>query len=94
MKPESVVKVMDLATVVSDRKLKGSGLSRGDVVVVVGTEMVPATKRDLYLQRVLINVAKFEDHKILEDQIYKIDPRSVEKILDPDVLAELVGEGE
>lgn len=83
-----MIEPMDYATVVSDKKLKNSGLRRGDVVLVMGTKLVPATKKDPYLQRTLVTVLKVmyglplfpkddNDH-----MAYLIDPRSLEKVSD------------
>ena len=92
MRQEDVLQVMDLARVVSDRKLKGSGLNRGDVVVVVGTRQVPASAKDLYLHRVLTNVALVRDKEILKDSMYLVDPRSLEKISDETEIRKLLGD--
>ena len=77
---------MDFCWVVSDKKLKGSGLSKGDLVMVSGTRVVPATKKDPYLQRVLVVALKIEDEKIQipseknDYKAYLIDPRNLSKV--------------
>lgn len=77
---------MDFGTVVSAKKLKGSGLGMGDVVMVMGTKQVPASARDPYLTRTITQVVKVvddlpaipkEDNDYL---IYLVDPRSLEKV--------------
>ena len=78
---------MDYATVVSAKKLKGSGLSSGDVVMVVGAKQVPASLKDPYLTRIVVTVVKLiNDLPIMpkEDNdhlAYLVDPRSLEKVV-------------
>ncbi len=80
------VKNFDFCRVVSAKKLKGSGLGMGDVVMVLGTRQVPASAKDPYLYRTLVTVAKVEEGLIQipkEDNEYKaylVDPRSLEVI--------------
>lgn len=75
-----VISLMDIARVVSAKKLKGSGLGVGDYVLVVGTQQVPASQKDPYLLRTLVKVALVENGKAqLEEQVYLVDPRSLEK---------------
>ena len=75
---------MSYAFVVSDKKLKGSGLSRGDIVMVTGTKMVPASRQDPYLMREIVIAVYVEPdgtHHIPnsknEYKAYLIDPRSL-----------------
>lgn len=78
-----MIKSMDYCRVVSDKKLKGSGLVRGDVVLVVGTGQVPASAKDPYLLRTLCVVARVvDDLPQLGDGSEKlmVDPRSLEKV--------------
>lgn len=81
-----MIKSMDYATVVSDKKLKDSGLVRGDMVLVMGTKQVPATKKDPYLFRTLVTVVKVlyglpQIPRNDNDYVaYLVDPRSLEKI--------------
>ena len=80
-----MIKSMDFARVVSDKKLKGSGLVRGDMVMVVGTKQVPAKRSDPYLMRTVMFVAKMENDLPLvsaEDTKFLVDPRSLEKVSD------------
>ena len=83
-----MIKVMDFCRVVSDKKLKGSGLVRGDIVVVAGVDNVPASRQDPYLLRTVVRVLRVVDGEIQypkegnENKIYLIDPRSVEIIDD------------
>ena len=75
---------MSHAFVVSDKKLKGSGLSRGDIVLVTGTRSVPASKQDPYLTREIVVVVYVEPNGIhhipKQGNDYKaflVDPRSL-----------------
>ena len=80
-----MIKAMDYTRVVSDKKLKGSGLVRGDVLLVVGTKQVPAKRADPYLHRTLFWVARVVDGLPLvsnEDSKFLVDPRSLEKVSD------------
>jgi hypothetical protein len=62
----------------------------GDVVLVTGTTLVPATHKDPYLQRTLTTVIKVEGETLLmpkednEHMAYLVDPRSLEKVNDED----------
>ena len=77
---------MDFCRVVSDKKLKGSGLFMGDIVLVTGTTLVPAGKRDPYLQRTLTTVIILDGKTLLmpkddnDEKAYLVDPRSLEKV--------------
>lgn len=82
-----MIKSMDYCRVVSDKKLKGSGLVRGDVVLVVGTKQVPATRKDPYLLRTIVAVGKVVDDLpqiSVADNKYLVDPRSLEKVSEED----------
>ena len=83
----SKIETMSYAFVVSDKKLKGSGLSRGDIVMVTGTKMVPASRHDPYLMReivVAIYVEPNGNHHVPgesnEYKAYLIDPRSLAQV--------------
>ena len=86
MKADSLIQTMDYCWVVSDKKLKDSGLTKGDMVLVTGTKVVPASRKDLYLQRVLVVVVLVKDDKVLlpneenEHKAYLVDPRNLEKV--------------
>lgn len=76
----------DYCLVVSDKKLKGSGLKRGDLVYVGAVKPAPASKKDPYLQRIFA-VVFLSDVGIVripkENNDYKaylVDPRSLEKL--------------
>lgn len=77
---------MDYGTVVSAKKLKGSGLTSGDKVMVMGTKQVPASAKDPYITRTLLTVVKLVNDlpaipKQENDYVaYLVDPRSLEKV--------------
>ena len=80
---------MDYVFIASEKKLRGSGLSRGDVLLVTGTRSVPASRRDPYLTRELIvcvRVNEDGEHYIPKQEneykAYLIDPRNVDKVPD------------
>lgn len=78
---------MDYGRVVSGKKLKGSGLVNGDLVMVMGAKQVPASSKDPYVTRTLFTVVKMVDNlpaipKQENDYVaYLIDPRSLEKVV-------------
>jgi hypothetical protein len=80
------IDVWDYVRVVSDKKLKGSGLTRGMTLMVVGTQLVPASKKDPYIKRTIFNTIKVVDgeHQIPSEKngymAYLIDPKSVDKV--------------
>lgn len=77
---------MDFCRVVSAKKLKGSGLSMGDVVMVLGTKYVPASAKDPYLSRMLVTVTRLVDDLPIipkkgdDEYVWIVDPRSLEKV--------------
>lgn len=81
-----MIKAFDFGRIVSSKKVKDSGLGMGDVVLVMGTRVVPASRKDPYLNRTLVVVSKVEGGliQIPKDnnnyKAYLIDPRSLEKI--------------
>ena len=81
-----IIKSMDYCRVITAKKMKGSGLEQGDVVLVTGTKVVPAKKTDPYLQRIYVFVIRVleGDHQIpSEKNGYKawlVDPRNLEKL--------------
>lgn len=85
-----MIKSMDFCRIVSDKKVKGSGLRMGDLVLVTGTSLVPASKKDPYLQRTLTTVIKVKGDQLLmpkqnnDEMAYLLDPRSLEKVNDKD----------
>lgn len=81
-----MIKPMDYARVVSAKKLKGSGLQLGALVMVLGTKLVPGSSKDPYLHRALVTVARVEnDLPVIpkdgdDEQVWLVDPRSLEKV--------------
>jgi hypothetical protein len=81
------INVMDYVYIVSAKKLKGSGLERGQIMLVTGTKSVPASTRDTYLTRelvVTIQVTQAGEHLVPkqnnEYRAYLIDPRNLSKV--------------
>jgi len=83
---------MDFCYVIEDKKMKGSGLSRGDIVLVTGTRVVPAGYKDPYLQRVLVVAVKLDKKAELlqmptetnDNKAYLIDPRNLSRVNEED----------
>jgi hypothetical protein len=83
------IQPMNYVFIVNDKKLKGSGLNRGDIMMVTGIKPVPASSKDPYLNRDILVVVKVDsntgEHLIptegKDHKAYLIDPRNVE-ILD------------
>lgn len=79
------IKALDYAFVVNDKKMKGSGLVRGDLLMVTATKVAPVKKSDPYLQRVYVLAIKVVDgeHQVPgegNDYLqYMVDPRNLEK---------------
>ena len=84
----SLIKTMDYCWVTNDKKMKGSGLKRGDMLLVTGTRVAPATNRDPYLQRIFVVAVKVVDGLLLmpkddnEHKAYLVDPRNLSKVPD------------
>lgn len=80
------IKTMDFGRVSSNRKLRGSGLSAGDLVMVYAIGVAPAKKNDPYLQRVYVTVLKVDDDGTLPGVIGQeragitLDPRNLTKV--------------
>lgn len=81
------VKPMDVCRVISDKKLKGSGLERGDVLLIISETWSQATRSDPYLQRKWVKAALFKDGEVQipnpeknEYVAYLLDPRSLEQV--------------
>lgn len=76
----------DFCVVASNRKLKGSGLVAGDVVMVAAHRVAPHSKKDPYLQRIYVVVMLFKDDKLQvpgENNNYTawvVDPRNLQKL--------------
>jgi len=83
---EQQLKVMKIARVVSDKRLKGSGLSKGDEVMVIATKDVAFKKDDPYLKRTLMVVCRVVGGEVrvpkdgTEDKAIVVDPRSLELV--------------
>lgn len=92
----SLIKTMDYCWVTNDKKMKGSGLKRGDMLLVTGTRVIPATNRDPYLQRIFVVAVRVVDGLLLipkddnEYKAYLVDPRNLSKV--PDNLQKLMQE--
>ena len=65
MDRNKLVQTMDVCEVSSNKGLKGSGLSAGDIVMVIGTRVLPEKRSDPYLQRTYVIVCKFEGKELL-----------------------------
>lgn len=83
---EQELKPWHFARVVSDKKLKGSGLSRGDEVFIMSTKDVAFKRNDPYLLRRLMIVATIVGGKVIipsdknEAMAVVVDPRSLEYV--------------
>lgn len=83
---EQELKTMEFAMVVSDKKLKEAGLTKGDEVMVMSSKDVAFKKNDPYLKRTLFIVAKIEGNDVLipaSDNDYQavvVDPRSLQLV--------------
>lgn len=79
-----MLKSADYAKIVSAKKIKGSGLTVGETVLIVAQQTVPVKKSDPYVFRVLFTVVKLEDGMPLlpaddnDHMAYMVDPRSLE----------------
>ncbi len=77
---------MKFAKVVGGKKLKGSGLTNGDEVLVVATKDVAFKKNDPYLKRTLMVTARIEDgipmlpKEGTDHKVIVVDPRSLELV--------------
>lgn len=94
-----MIQPFDFAYVVK-RKGEDTPLRRGDLVLVMGHTLVPASSSDPYLKRVLVAVAATENGIPLipkNDNDYKsyiLDPRNLQKVSkeEQDKLVELLSE--
>lgn len=82
-----MIKPMDYIKVRADKRMKESGLVRGDVLLVTGLKPAPVSKQDPYLQRVYILTIKVDKngyHEVPNDEnefrVYLIDPRNVDLV--------------
>ena len=80
------IKVNDFAVVVSDKKMKGSGLSRGTVLYIASEKTEQIHMNDPYLLRTFVLGMKVVDGKVQipnekNDYLsYLVDPRNLERI--------------
>lgn len=85
---EQPIKTFDFALVVSDKKLKGSGLSRGDEVLVMSSKDIATKSGDPWLKRTMLIVALVKEDKVLipkdgnDHKAYVVDPRNLQKVSD------------
>lgn len=92
MKKEDLIKSGDYCKVVSMKRLKKSGLSLGDELLIASLKVLPLKGADPYLQRVYAVGIRFRDDKFEfpnpeteKDNGYRsflLDPRSLEKVTD------------
>lgn len=82
-----MINSMDYCTIVSDKRMKDSGLFRGDTVLVTGVKAAPISKNDLYLQRIFVHVVKVEKDgthllplETNDYKVYLVDPRNLQKV--------------
>lgn len=82
------IKVNEFAVITSAKKMKRSGLSNGDVVMVAATKVAPASAKDPYLQRIYVVALRFVDNILClpnennDYNAYLIDPRNLERLPD------------
>ncbi len=82
-----MIETMDYATIISAKRMKGSGLSAGQEVMVVGTRMLPQKRSDPYLLRLYVIVVLLDDatkfplipNGVNEHKSWLVDPRNLEK---------------
>jgi hypothetical protein len=85
---EQPIKVFDVCSIVSAKKLKGSGLNLGDEVLVMSSKDVAFKKSDPWVKRTIFIVAKVVEGVPLipnhtnEYKAIVVDPRSLEKVSD------------
>ena len=81
-----MINIFDYGVVSSTKKMKESGLSVGDTVLVIANKVLPVTKSDPYLQRVYVVCILVKEgvHQMpSEDTDYVsflIDPRNLTKV--------------
>lgn len=86
---------MDFALVVSDKKLREHGFSKGDEVLVIAFKPVATNPNDPYTLTNFALVAKVEGDKVLlpaednDNMVYTVDPRNLVAVSE-DRNAELV----
>lgn len=84
----SAIEAYDYCTVVSDKKLRKFGLSRGDEVMIVGTKPTVVSADDPYTKRDYMVVVIVKDGLVQlpkegnEYRSYLLDPKSLEKVND------------
>lgn len=76
----------EFVRVVSDKKLREFGLSRGDILMVLAFKTAPVTKSDPYLFRKYAVVARFVENELqlpsegTDYKTYVVDPRNLERV--------------
>lgn len=85
---EQKLKPFSFATIINDKKMKGSGLKRGEEVFIMSTKDVAYTKTDPYLKRTLMIVAKLIGNTVMvpspnnDYHAFVVDPRNLEPVSD------------
>ena len=80
------IESMDYCTIISDKKMKGSGLVQGDIVLITSHKDVAVSGKDPYLTRRYVLALRVVDgvHQIPKDgndyMSYLIDPRNIERV--------------
>lgn len=83
-----LLSVNDFALVVSSKKMKGSGLNNGDVLLISGIRPAPVSVKDPYLQRIYVIALRFINGLLQvptdenEFKAYMVDPRNLERLPD------------
>lgn len=79
------IEPMQFVTIISSKKMKNSGLSKGQDVFVIGSKMLPEKKSDPYLMRYYVIVAALnkEGLPIIPEEndnnfVWLVDPRNLE----------------
>lgn len=86
------IQINEFGLIVSDKKLKGSGLRRGDVVYVAALKPAPMSRKDPYVQRIFALVLKAVNGVPLvpkddnDYRAYMIDPNNLEILPDEEQL--------
>lgn len=75
-----LIKAGDFCYVITDKFVE-YGVPEGDVVYVIGHRAIPEDENDPYTQRVKFFVHRTDDdNHVLFDNVYIMDPRSIEKV--------------
>lgn len=87
MKETSHIQTGDICLLVNDKKVKGSGLNRGDEFYIGATKVLPVKKSDPYLQRIYVIGFRIEgdvpqiptSDEEDETKSFLLDPRNLQK---------------